>query len=83
MTSAGRSAGARGRTRGLPSAAHRFTPQEIQVAGLVREGRRTKEIAALLNLSSHAVHFHRKNIRRKLGLESRRDNLRERLLSLS
>ena len=46
-----------------------LTPGEIQVAALVREGLTTKEIAGTLNNSAHAVDFHRKNIRGKLGLK--------------
>jgi DNA-binding CsgD family transcriptional regulator len=59
-----------------------LTPGEIQVAALVREGLTTKEIAGTLNISAHAVDFHRKNIRGKLGLNRKKSNLRSYLLSL-
>jgi PAS domain S-box-containing protein len=52
-----------------------FTPTEIQIANLIRMGKTTKEICQLLNSSEKAVAFHRGNIRRKLGLESRKINL--------
>jgi DNA-binding CsgD family transcriptional regulator len=60
-----------------------FTPREIQVATLVKEGKASKEIAEMLHLSMNAVDFHRKNIREKLGLKNKKVNLRTHLLSLS
>ena len=60
-----------------------LTPQEIQVAALVKDGRTTKDIAHALGVTENAVEFHRKNIRRKLGLSHVKANLRSHLLSLS
>ncbi|MDT8272770.1 MAG: PAS domain S-box protein [Desulfomonilia bacterium] len=59
-----------------------FTPTEIQVANLIREGKATKEIATLLTISRRAVEFHRNNIRDKLGLKNKRANLRSYLMTL-
>jgi DNA-binding CsgD family transcriptional regulator len=67
----------------LSTASIFLTPQEIQVAGLVRDGKASKEIAAVLNVSETTVHFHRKNLRKKLGLNNRRANLRAHLMSLA
>ena len=58
-----------------------LTPAEIRIANLIRHGIPSKEIAELLNLSPRTVETHRKNIRRKIGLEGNRANLRSHLLS--
>ncbi|TFG93630.1 MAG: helix-turn-helix transcriptional regulator [Syntrophobacterales bacterium] len=60
-----------------------LTPKEFQVANLVKEGRTTKEIADFLNISPGAIDFHRNSIRKKLGLNNKKSNLRSYLLSLS
>lgn len=60
-----------------------LTPTEIQVANLIREGKSTKEMADILNISERAIEFHRNNIRDKLGLKKSKTNLRSYLLTLS
>lgn len=66
------------------SAAEIFlTPQEMQVAALVRQGRSSKDIAEILNIGETTVHFHRRNLRIKFGLKKRHGNLRAYLMSLS
>ncbi len=52
-----------------------LTPAEIKIVDLIRNGKRTKEIAELLHISPNAVSFHRKSIRRKLGLTREKINL--------
>jgi len=65
------------------SAAYRnLTPKEIQIAELVKQGKRSKEIAELFGLSVGTVITHRNNIRKKLDLKSKDANLRSHLLSL-
>jgi PAS domain S-box-containing protein len=59
-----------------------LTPTEIQVANLLRHGSSSKEMAELMNLRPKTIYVHRKNIRKKLGMEDRRTNLRSHLLSL-
>ncbi len=59
-----------------------LTPTEITVAKLIREGRPSKVISDLLNLSVNTVLFHRSNIRKKLGLGNQKVNLRGYLASL-
>ncbi len=60
-----------------------LTPQEMQIAALVKDGKTSKEIADVLHVSETTVHFHRKNLRNKLGLKNKATNLRSYLLSLS
>lgn len=59
-----------------------FTPAELRIASLVKDGNTSKEIATLLNLSQRTVDFHRRNIREKLGLTNTRTNLRAHLMNL-
>ena len=58
-----------------------LTPKEIQIAGLIKDGKQDKEITELLNISIDTVKFHRKNIRKKLGIYGKGKNLRAYLLS--
>jgi DNA-binding NarL/FixJ family response regulator len=53
-----------------------LTPRERQIVQLVTEGRSSKEIARLLNLSVKTVETHRANVLHKLGLESVTDLVR-------
>ena len=60
-----------------------FTPTELKVAYLVKQGLRTKEIAKLLNSSPETITRHRKSMRKKLKLTDKKSNLRTHLLSLA
>jgi DNA-binding NarL/FixJ family response regulator len=59
-----------------------LTPTEIQIANMTKHGNTSKKIAKIMNISPRTVDTHKKNIRRKIGLEGKRANLRSYLLSL-
>jgi PAS domain S-box-containing protein len=59
-----------------------LTQAEIQIANLIRQGNSSKEIAEIINISVRTVNTHRRNIRKKIGLNQKRVNLRSYLLSL-
>jgi PAS domain S-box-containing protein len=61
----------------------RLTPAEIQISNFIRQGYSSKEIAELLNISPATIDKHRKNIRKKLGITNKKQNLRSVLSSLS
>ena len=60
-----------------------LTSTEIQVAKQIKRGYTTRKIAAFMNISPRTVETHRKNIRRKIGLEGKKTNLRSHLLSIA
>lgn len=68
--------------RSLSSLGLLLTPQETEVANLVRNGRSSKEIADIMNLSVSGIDFHRKRLRQKLGLANTPKNLRSYLMTL-
>ncbi len=58
-----------------------MTHMQLQVANLVMQGKTSKEISELLNLSWQTINTHRKNIRKKIGIQNKAKNLRAYLLS--
>jgi PAS domain S-box-containing protein len=50
-----------------------LTPRELEVATLVKEGKRTKEIAEIAGIAPSSVDSHRDAIRRKLRTEQQED----------
>lgn len=53
----------------------KFSPMELQVANLVKAGNSSKEIAELLQIASGTVNIHRRNIRKKIGVNNQKANL--------
>jgi PAS domain S-box-containing protein len=58
-----------------------LTPKEIQVANFIKDGKCSKDIAGILNVSSSAVDVYRYRIRNKLGLNNKKVNLMSYLTS--
>lgn len=61
----------------------RLSPNETQVANLVRQGKTTKEIAELMGVATSTVDSCRNSIREKLGLRNKGVNLKSYLTSIS
>jgi PAS domain S-box-containing protein len=59
-----------------------LTQREIQVAKYINEGKTSKEIAAILHLSKSAIDVCRYRLRKKLGLNRTKTNLRNKLAML-
>jgi PAS domain S-box-containing protein len=59
-----------------------LTNTEVQVAHLIKDGKNSKEIADVMSVSSSAVDVYRYRIRKKLGINNQKVNLRSYLLGL-
>jgi PAS domain S-box-containing protein len=68
-------------TRKISRTLLNLTPVEIEVANLIRHGSNSKEIANIMGLSPRTIYNHRKSIRKKLGIENKKTDLRSYLLS--
>lgn len=66
----------------LSSKYYNFTPVEIRIANLIKQGKATKEIASHFNSSSRTIDHHRYNIRKKLGINNEKANLATHLLAM-
>ena len=53
----------------------KLTPRELDICGLIKSGKTSKEIAEELGLSPETIHKHRQAIRRKLQIDHRGINL--------
>jgi DNA-binding CsgD family transcriptional regulator len=60
-----------------------LTKKEVQIAVLVRDGKTSKEIAEIVNVSKSDVDFHRGKLREKLGLKNQKGSLTVLLRTLS
>ncbi|WP_054033063.1 PAS domain S-box protein [Desulfatitalea tepidiphila] len=67
----------------LSSKYMRLTTKEIMIANLIKEGKTSKEIASVLNISKGAVDIHRYRLRNKLGLTRKKANLKAHLSNLA
>ncbi|HKI22220.1 MAG TPA: AAA family ATPase [Gaiellaceae bacterium] len=62
--------------RRQPGAPERLTPQELQIAQLVAEGKSNRAVAAALFVTAKTVEFHLTHIYRKLEIHSRSELVR-------
>jgi len=60
----------------------RLSSMEVQVANLVKSGKRNKEMASMLGVSLNTIMTHRYRLRSKLGLKQQKVNLRSYLNSI-
>jgi DNA-binding CsgD family transcriptional regulator len=60
-----------------------FTPTEIKVATMVKQGKKAREIARLMGISVRTVEGYRYAIRERMGIKGKKVNLRTYLLSFS
>jgi PAS domain S-box-containing protein len=58
-----------------------LTPSEVKIANLIKQDKTSKEICEILGSSQKVVAFHRQNIRRKLGLQNKKVNLKSYLMT--
>jgi len=60
----------------------KLTPREIEICNMIKGNLTSKEIANLLNISAQTVDKHRKDIRKKIGISTKKLNLTSYLQSL-
>ena len=68
--------------RGMAYKYFRLTPKEIHIANLIKQGKSTKKISELLDITQRGVEFHRNKIREKIGIKNTKAQLREVLENL-
>jgi DNA-binding CsgD family transcriptional regulator len=60
-----------------------LTPSERKTANFIRQGKKTRDIAAMLGISQRTVEAYRLNIRKKMRLQNKKVNLETYLSSLT
>ena len=65
------------KTDHLTSMKYNLTKTELKIASMIRDDMTSIEIADQLNISLNTVGFHRKNMRKKLGIDKSRAVLSE------
>ena len=60
----------------------KLTPSEYQVAVFIRQGKKSKQLSEIMSISCRTIESHRKSIRKKLGLQHSKKNLRSQLASI-
>ena len=58
-----------------------FSNMEAKISAMIKNGLTSQQIARQLNISLETVKTHRRNIRKKLGIQNKKKNLRSYLLS--
>lgn len=69
--------------RSVSSRFSNLTPREIEIISLIKEGRSTKEISEILGTAQRTIDFHRNNIRKKMGISSKKTNLRTFIMTMN
>jgi DNA-binding CsgD family transcriptional regulator len=69
--------------KALSSKYYNLTPAEIQIANFIKQGKSSKELAEQLKMSPRTIDIHRYHIRKKLGINNKKTNLRTHLLSIN
>ena len=59
-----------------------LTPAEMSIAAMIKDGFKSEDIARMQHISLDTVKTHRRNIRKKLGLQNRRVDLKSYLESI-
>lgn len=59
-----------------------LTPREVEISNMVKNGLTSKQAGTLLGLSEATIRKHRRNIRKKLGIDSKQQNLSSYLKTL-